>query len=343
MTIQQGIIGTQSLPIVAQHGQATTTTVMAFMFRTPDYPVTLKSFSMRAANINSASVQTCQLHAKDGAGKPGVVVGPASDPLNVSVSDSVQTWEWTAGPVLAPSTDYWMVVTPQSSAVSINWKSVDDQAGFQSGRAASASAIANNLPFTRDWWAGVGFEYDDEPTDEILESGYRGQVLHARKFGTVHDYIPVHDENTTQIDTLLCIQQIAIPSAKLQPGDLVLIFSRGGLTHVELQSDGNIGSAVRARIEPTPWNDWGNNVDPDPVRRDDYYVDGYVGFKWNENATPDVHHSQWNTFDTWVVTEDVAAHPFWYVKLCARASNQNAVPGDVLKIDRAQIEFMVLR
>lgn len=148
---------------------------------------------------------------------------------------------------------------------------------------------------------------------------------------TTTQSIPIFG-SVPQITALRCIAQIPL---ELTQGQFLDVRARCTATS-NYTGDNNVNFVRRIRIEPTPDNNWGLNLDP-IKGNDDYCVIGQVGFRFNGNITPNIHHYSPELTDTWEVTET----GLWYIKLCARSHSSGALSTDRLDIDRLELEVLV--
>ena len=160
--------------------------------------------------------------------------------------------------------------------------------------------------------------------------------------GLAYASLPVHKSGTDAFSkTLETIAEIKIPQGTLQPGDMVRIVATSDATNREGY---NINWSLRTRIEPTPGNDWGDNIPPD--RHDEegnYAVNGFVGYNVGGNITDGEHHKSHPFVTQWIASEAVNNYLDWYVKLTARAVSSAAQSGDEYGLDYSQLEVQVIR
>lgn len=329
MTIQTSTLGTWNGTAAPNRGQAGTTSIFAGRFRTPAFPIRITEIRFATAGVNTwTSAMHLDVFPDRGEGQPrGPRLGARST-VTSGASDSTISFAFSSGPWALPNQDYWMVLTPASGSVSVNWKCILANGTFGGGRGPASESLSplpsNNVPKFE-----VDYEYDDAWTAPSLTFPWFVDI-----YGSVTPTIPVLDGGT-QMDGTTLIRQIALPS--LQAGDIVKV---AGVLRVSNDLGVNVPFVSRIRIEPTSGSNWGENFDTFG-ERDAYFVDGHVSGLMSANLTPARHHDYRTPEADFVVPE--GAGSVWYAKMVARAHYNGIGSGATLGIDFAYLKAEVVR
>jgi len=320
LTIREATLGTWETTSSASRGQATSTTILGFKFTTPSQTIWVKTFKMKTAVFGTASMQSIDIHL-DAGGSPGSKVGVTSDSVNTDTADTVYTWTFSTPVELVADTVYWVVVTPASGAVSVNWQTVPNDAAYGSGRAGTFGALTDSLPNSEDWLALVTYDYDDAAgggTPPPSSSPEPDGVL------VKHAYPEMVDRLITEIDvkstnvmaSAVCLAYVPV-TGKIRKGEAWDIYAAVHGTNDDVRARGSgIYLAIEVRIGEGDFTQrLGGEIVPIRGRAE-----------WNLGV--EAHHGYPDRFGRYVWPEDVDISGTMYAKLFAWSGTTNAQPGD---------------